>query len=85
MTDEARERYHREAARSAWRWRVHTEGCPLCREWIGHFGGSAERDPCKLIPADVPLEELRPNCYDVRRPRIGDAIRAALSPRRPPL
>lgn len=53
--------------------------CPMCGERIGHFGGSTERDPCGLIPADVPLEEVRPGCYSVHRSWIGDAIRAATS------
>lgn len=69
--------------RSVYRWRY--EGsCPSCGEWIGHWGGPGPNAPpgdtrphCPRIPLDVILEEVRPNCYDVRRPRIGDAIRAA--------
>lgn len=58
------------------------EVCPHCGEWVGHFGGSTDRDPCALIQQDVPLEEIRPNCYAVRRHYIGDAIRAACEQRR---
>ena len=62
--------------RERWRWAT-GEPCREGGEWVGHFGGSATRDPCSLIPLDVPLEELRPNCLAVRRSWIGDAIRAA--------
>ncbi len=66
------------ARRASWRWR--SDGpCHGCGEWIGHFGGSAERDPCRFIPDDVPLVEVRPNCYDVRRMQICWAIRKATS------
>ena len=57
---------------------VHWENpdqCPHCGEWVGHFGGDAARDPCALIPDDLPLQEVRPNCYTVRRHWIGDSIR----------
>jgi hypothetical protein len=64
------------ARRDMWRWRD-SDPCPRCGEWIGHWGGDATREPCPRIPQDTLLEELRPNCYAVRRPRIGDAIRAA--------
>ena len=57
-------------------WRT-GEACPECGEWIGHFGGSAERDPCSYIPLNVPLEEVRPNCLTVRRHWRCDVIRAA--------
>lgn len=70
-------RWRREARREAWRWRVCPDGCPACGERIWHFGGSVDRDPCELIPLNVPLDEVRPNCYAVRRLWIGDAIRAA--------
>lgn len=69
-------RWQREATREAVRWRRH-DTCPQCGERIGHFGGSVERDPCSMIPKGVPLEEVRPNCLQVRRPQVGDAIRAA--------
>ena len=61
--------------RELFRWSL-DEPCPVCGEWIGHFGGDAQRDPCPRIPQDVPLEEVRPNCYTVRRHWVGDAIRA---------
>jgi hypothetical protein len=74
-----------EAYRERWRWAIRRdrlrwstgEPCHKCGEWVGHFGGSTTRDPCSLIPLNVPLEELRPNCLAVRRGWIGDAIRAA--------
>lgn len=53
------------------------ETCSYCGEWVGHFGGRVECDPCPLIPLNVPLEEVRPNRMTVRRNWIGDAIRAA--------
>ena len=62
--------------RERFRWRQPTP-CTVCGEWVGHFGGSAERDPCACIPEDVPLEEVRVNCFTVRRYWIGDAIREA--------
>lgn len=64
------------ANRERARWRQ-SWPCTVCGEWIGHWGGSAERDPCSRIPLNVPLEEVRPNRYCVRRHWIGDAIRAA--------
>jgi hypothetical protein len=69
-------RWRREAQREAWRW-ARDEPCVRCGEWVGHFGGSADRDPCPLIPDNLPLDEVRPNCLTVQRYRIGDAIRAA--------
>lgn len=69
--------------RSFFNWRS-TGACRFCHEWVGHWGGGprpagdtkpAER--CDLIPDDLWLDELRPNCFDVRRHRIGDAIRHA--------
>jgi hypothetical protein len=56
--------------------------CYHCGEWVGHWSGSTPGDPeyrapCPAIPTDVWLEELRPNCVDVLRHRLGDAIRAA--------
>lgn len=78
--DESREerkvRWRREIDRELWRWR-HFDDCPLCGERVGHWGGSVERSPCELIPLNIPLEEVRPNCLVVRRYWIGDAIRAA--------
>lgn len=62
--------------RDWWRWRT-GEPCKQCGEWVGHYGGDLERDPCPLIPQDQPLEEVRPNCYLLRRHRIVDAIRHA--------
>jgi hypothetical protein len=61
-------------------WRLST-ACPHCGEWVGHFGGRVDRDPCTLIPLNLPLDEVRPNCYVVRRAWIGDAIRAACEKR----
>jgi hypothetical protein len=57
-------------------WRHMNCACHLCGEWIGHWGGDATRPPCALIPKDVPLDQVRPNCFVVRRHWIGDAIRA---------
>lgn len=75
-TDEGRERWRHEIRRELFRWHSLPEGCRLCGERIGHFGGDMQRDPCALIPHNVPLEEVRPNCYAVRRHWIGDVIRA---------
>lgn len=69
--------FHRFAARRAFFVWARGERCRVCDEWIGHFGGSVDRDPCSMIPSDVPLEEIRRNCYEVLRPHIGDAIRKA--------
>lgn len=66
-----------EARRDWYRRRLSDQPCRQCGEWIGHYGGDLERDPCPLIPQDVPLEEMRPNCYAVRRHRMVDAIRHA--------
>lgn len=62
------------------RW-AHPWPCTVCGEWVGHFGGSVDRAPCNCIPLNVPLEEVRPNCFTVRRYWMGDAIRAALDKR----
>ena len=69
-------------ARSVYLWRHSENPCRFCGEWVGHWGGPKRidgaadpRPECPLIPRDVYLEELRPNCFDIRRPRIGDAIR----------
>lgn len=57
-------------------WRNRTgEACKECGEWIGHFGGSVDRDPCSCIPLGVPLEEVRTNCYQVRAEWLVDRIR----------
>lgn len=69
-------RYESAVRRERFRWRQPT-ACTVCNEWVGHFGGSVDRDPCACIPLDVQLEEVRPNCYTVRRYWIGDAIREA--------
>lgn len=83
MDDAARGRWEFAARRDFYRTRLLAgDPCPTCGEVVGHFGGSADRDPCPFIPADVPLEEIRPNCYAVRRHYIGDAIRAACEQRR---
>lgn len=71
------DRWRWQIQREVFRWRNSPDACADCGELIGHYGGDAERDPCRLIPQDVPLEEIRPNCYVVRRHWIGDAIRAA--------
>lgn len=65
--------------RAAYRWRHQQVPCQECGRWIGHWGGDTTTGPCKMIPDDVPLEEVRPNCYEVRRltPWIGDAVRKA--------
>jgi len=74
-TPECIARWELEARREYYRW--HRDGpCSVCGEWIGHFGGSVDRDPCRLIPDNVPLEELRPNCMAVRRVHMADKIRA---------
>lgn len=74
--DERRARWQNAIRREMFLWRGGGP-CPSCGEWIGHFGGDLQRDPCELIPNGVPMEEVRPNCYVVRRWWIGDAIRAA--------
>lgn len=74
---EHRARWGLEIQRELYRWRRQPDGCVLCSERIGHFGGSVERAPCPRIPLNLPLEEVRPNCTTVRRHWIGDAIRAA--------
>lgn len=71
-----RARWESAIRRERFRWHQPTP-CTVCGEWVGHFGGSTDRDPCACIPQDVPLEEVRPNCYTVRRYWIGDAIREA--------
>lgn len=76
LSDDARARWESAIRRERYRW--HNVGaCTVCGEWVGHFGGSTTRDPCACIPDNVPLEEVRPNCYTVLRHWIGDAIRAA--------
>lgn len=76
-TDDAhRARWESAIRRERWRW-ASSNPCPECGEWIGHWGGGSERAHCEQIPMNVPLEEVRPNCYTVRRYWIGDAIRAA--------
>lgn len=83
MDDTARFRHELAARRDFFRVRLLAgDPCPKCGEIVGHFGGSAERAACPLIPSEVPLEEIRPNCYSVRRHYIGDAIRAACEQRR---
>lgn len=73
-----RQRWEFQARRDYFRTRMLAgDPCPDCGEIVGHFAGSTERDPCKRIPADVPLEEVRPGCYSVKRLHICDAIRAA--------
>jgi hypothetical protein len=79
--DEHRARWGREIRRELFRWRNSPDTCGFCGERIGHFGGSVDRDSCKLIPLNLPLDEVRPNCYVVRRAWIGDAIRAACEKR----
>ncbi len=65
------------AVRRDWfKWRS-GEPCGLCGELVGHYGGDLERDPCPAIPQDLPLEEVRPNCYLLRRHRMADKVRAA--------
>jgi hypothetical protein len=44
----------------------------------------AEPDRCPSIPQDLPLDQVRPNCFVVRRHWIGDAIRAATTPKGQP-
>ena len=85
-------RHLRYIRRDLFLWRFEPDGCIECGERIGHWGGSAERPECLRIPLNVPLEEVRPNCFAVRRHWIGDAIRAAeqsapryLSPQKRPL
>jgi hypothetical protein len=73
---ESRLRYELACRRDYYRWQ-REEPCDKCGEWVGHFGGSVDRDPCPLIPQDVPLEEVRENRYAVRRYRMADAVRAA--------
>jgi len=73
---EYRARWQSAIRRERWLWSKPIP-CPVCGEWVGHFGGSLERDGCSMIPLNVPLEEVRPNRYTVMRHWIGDAIRAA--------
>ena len=78
MDDAGVARWEQEARREVWRWRrLEGDPCQVCGCHVGHFGGDTTRDPCKFIPQDVPLEEVRPNLYTVRRDWIGDAIRSA--------
>lgn len=80
----AHERHVRwEINKSIVRWRS-GRPCGTCGEIVGHWGGPHRidgagdpRPQCKELPSNVYLEELRPNCFDVRRHRIGDAIRHA--------
>jgi hypothetical protein len=74
--EDAHALWRRAIARERFRWRT-GEPCRICGEWIGHYGGDLERDPCSCIPQDVPLEEVRPNRYCVLRHWIGEAIRHA--------
>lgn len=76
--DLARERWNweYEIRRERARWH-RAVPCTVCGEWVGHYGGSTTRDPCSCIPLNVQLDEVRPNCYTVRRYWIGDAIRQA--------
>lgn len=78
---EHRARWRNEIEKELYRWEWEPDGCYLCGERIGHSGGSVDRDPCPLIPLNLPLEEVRPNCMTVRRAWIGDAIRAACEKR----
>lgn len=57
--------------------------CRYCGQWIGHWGGGVAGGPppCPMIPLNLPLDEVRPNCLMVRRHWIGDAIRAACEKR----
>lgn len=73
-----RARWHSHARREVWRWRMIPDECPACGQRIGHWSGGVPGgpDPCPLIPLNVPLEEVRPNCVTVQRHWIGDAIRA---------
>lgn len=83
MDDAACFRHELAARRDFFRVRLLAgDPCPKCGEIVGHFAGNLEREPCPLIPQDVPLEEIRPHCYAVRRLYIGDAIRAACAQRR---
>lgn len=77
ITGEGFARWRFAIRREQFRWRT-GERCVFCKEWIGHQGGGVPGIPaCTLIPLGVPLEEVRPNCFTVRRYWIGDAIRAA--------
>jgi hypothetical protein len=77
---EHRERWILEIRRELFRWH-RGEACNLCGEWVGHWGGSTDREPCSVIPLNLPLQEVRPNCNTVHRHWIGDAIRAACEKR----
>lgn len=84
-TDHGKEVWRREIDMEMRRWGRNGEQCLACGEWIGHWGGGGvdrfgePRPPCRLIPQDVPLQQVRPNCYTVRRHWIGDAIRSHAS------
>ena len=74
-------RWRREVERERFRW-ARVDPCLICGEWVGHFGGSIDRDPCSLIPLGLAIEEVRPNCWIVAgRHWIGDAIRAVCDAR----
>lgn len=76
MDADRKDRWRFQIKRELWRWAT-GEPCADCGEWVGHFGGDTQRDPCPCIPEDTHLQEVRPNRYTVLRHWIGDAIRAA--------
>lgn len=83
--EQRRARWHKLIERELVHW-ASGKSCRYCGQWVGHWGGGApgEPPPCPMIPMNVPLEEVRPNCLMVRRHWIGDAIRAACEKRGAP-
>ncbi|HEU6454933.1 MAG TPA: hypothetical protein VN201_05675 [Roseateles sp.] len=70
------------AARRDWfQWKLSASPCNFCGEWVGHWGGSNDREVCPAIPEGMAIEEVRPNCYLLRRHRMVDAIRHACDAR----
>jgi hypothetical protein len=82
-----RQLWLREIQLELYRWRRWPDGCSYCGERIGHrLDRNAGSDsPCSMLAGPVahriPLEEVRPGCFTVRRHWIGDAIRAACEKR----
>lgn len=68
----------REIERELFRWR-NLDECPGCHQRIGHHLDCWILE--RPLANRVPLEQVRPDCYTVRRHWIGDAIRAACEKR----
>lgn len=73
-----RERWLMAAEQEARRWHLWPDTCNYCKQRIGHLVD------CMMLQAfaqGLPLEEVRPSCFTVRRYWIGDAIRTACEKR----